>query len=84
MAPESDTVREESVMVRGQTTETAKLQINGQEINVDTEGYFSQKVGLKRGVNTIEIRAQNRIGKENIKVLKIFADFEAPPGVTNN
>ncbi|MBP6930211.1 helix-turn-helix domain-containing protein [Patescibacteria group bacterium] len=84
VAPEGDTVREDSVVVRGQTTETAKLQINGQEISVDAEGYFSQKVGLKRGVNTIEIRAQNRIGKENIKVLKIFADFEASPNPTNN
>lgn len=84
VAPESDVTDKDYVMVEGYTAEAAEVEINGQKISVDTGGLFSQKIGLKRGVNSIEIKAKNRIGKETIKVLKIFADFAVPANPPNS
>lgn len=84
VTPESDVVDADNVTVRGRTSETAEIEINGQSINVDSDGYFMQKVGMKRGVNTIEIKAKNRIGRETVKVLKIFADFAVPANPPNS
>ncbi len=83
-SPDSDVTDKDTVAVKGQTTETAEVEINGQAISVASDGTFSQEVGLKRGVNTIEIKAKNRIGKETIKALKIFADFAVPANPPNS
>lgn len=83
ISPTTDVTNENSVIVKGQTTETADVEINSQKVNIDDSGIFSQKLGLKRGVNTIEIKAKNRIGKESVKVIKIFADFAVPANPPN-
>lgn len=83
LAPTTDVTDADNVVVKGRTTETADVEINGQKVNIDNYGVFSQKLGLKRGVNTIEIKAKNRIGKETVKVVKIFADFAVPANPPN-
>jgi len=83
LTPNSDVTDKDNIVIRGQTSETAAVEVNGQKINVDSNGVFLQQVGLKRGVNTIEIKATNRIGKETVKVLKIFADIALPASPAN-
>jgi len=78
MAPTTDVTNANSTVVRGRTAETAEVSINGQKISVDSDGVFVQEVGLKRGVNAIEIKATNRIGKATTKTIKIFADITVP------
>jgi len=82
-APTADVVNAEEVIVEGTTSPTAKVAINGQDVAVDEQGAFSQKVGLAHGVNNIEVKATNRLEKETVRVLKIFADYaiEANPPI---
>lgn len=77
-SPTSDSVSSDEITIQGETYPTATVTINGQSVGVDINGEFSQKVGLSRGVNNIEIKAGNRAGRSTAKVLKIFADFAVP------
>jgi cytoskeletal protein RodZ len=73
-APKQDVVTDTRTTIIGQTLETANVTINGQTVTVDSEGKFSQEIGLRRGINTIEIKATNRIGRQTVKTLKLFSD----------
>jgi len=75
IAPTTDTVSADKVTIEGETYVAAEVTINGQPVGVDGSGKFSQKVGLTRGVNNIEIKASNRAGRSTVIPLKIFADF---------
>lgn len=77
-SPTTDSVSTDEVIIKGETYPTASVTINGQPVGVDFGGEFSQKVGLSRGVNNIEIKSSNRAGRSTTKVLKIFADFAVP------
>jgi len=74
-APPTDTVSADEVMIEGETYVAAEVTINGQPVGVDGAGKFSEKVGLTRGVNNIEVKASNRAGRSTVIPLKIFADF---------
>jgi transcriptional regulator with XRE-family HTH domain len=74
-SPTGDVSTEKRITVKGHTSETAKLTINGQSVEVGADGGFNQIIGIGRGINTIEIKVANRLGRESIKVLKIFGDF---------
>jgi len=77
LAPVEDVSTNKEITIKGQTAETAKLTINGQSVEVTSDGMFSQVVGISRGVNTIEIKVANSVGRETVKILKIFGDFSA-------
>lgn len=75
LSPKTEEVSTDKIILRAVTAETAEVSINGHSISVDDSGNFKQEIGLRRGVNTIEIKAKNRIGKETVKILKIYASF---------
>jgi cytoskeletal protein RodZ len=75
VSPDKDTTDADEIVLQGKTSETAKVTVNNQPVSVDSNGMFSQKLGLSRGVNTIEIKAVNRADRVTVKLLKIFADF---------
>ena len=75
VSPSGDVTNADELVLQGKTGETAEVTINGQSVNVDNDGVFAQKIGLSRGVNTIEVKATNRAGKVTVRLLKIFADF---------
>lgn len=52
-----------SIKVIGRTDPEAKVNINDQEIQVDSAGKFSQEIKLSDNVNTIEISATSKSGK---------------------
>lgn len=52
------------VEVQGRTDPGAEVTINGQTAMVDSEGRFRLHVSLELGLNRIEIRAVNQLGKE--------------------
>jgi len=72
LAPAVEAVSEKEIKIEGKTSNTAVVKINDQLVSVDESGYFSQKVELNEGINNFKIISQNRIGRENIKELKIF------------
>lgn len=52
-----------SIKVIGRTDPEAKVNINDQEIQVDSAGRFSQEIKLSENVNTIEVSATSKSGK---------------------
>ncbi len=66
MAPEKDLkVSNNEFVVKGKTEPGVTLTINNQEINLDKEGNFEQKIELNKGLNIIEIKAANRFGESS-------------------
>lgn len=52
-----------SAEIKGRTQPESSLTINGQKIEVSSDGSFSEEVALLPGTNIITIQATNRFGK---------------------
>ncbi len=75
-SPSADSIiRQDRVEVIGKTDEGASLQINNQTVFLDDRGNFKETVKLQAGLNNIELRAENRVKKETVKVIKILAEY---------
>ena len=59
------------ITVSGRVKNTARLYLNDYQIFTDKDGNFNEELFLHYGYNIIEISAQDRVGKEKIKVLGI-------------
>lgn len=59
------TVDTDSIAIEGTTDPGATLIINDVEVGVSQSGEFKEKVSLQNGVNTIKVRAQNKLGRYN-------------------
>lgn len=55
---------EQNFNVVGRTDYDSFVKINGQNIFIDENGYFNKEINLSDGVNVLEIKAVNRLGKE--------------------
>lgn len=64
----------DSISVEGQTDTGASLFINEVEVGVDQDGSFKDRVSLQNGVNTLKIRAQNKLGKKSEVTRTIVAN----------
>jgi cytoskeletal protein RodZ len=65
-------VKTSEIVIEGETDANAILKINGEDIFVDSNGYFKANVVLQEGVNTLIVEATNRFGrtaKEKISVI---------------
>jgi cytoskeletal protein RodZ len=67
-------VKNNSLSVEGMTEKDAKLFINDQPILVNDDGKFKENVTLQKGVNTINLKAINKFGKETEKAVTIQSD----------
>ncbi len=73
-----------TVEIVGVSEKNARVTINGQPIYVDEHGEFKEVVGLKQGVNELEIKAVNRFNKEAIKKINISANFDTSSAINEN
>ena len=74
-APTAEIVDKKDIVIEGNTSDTAIVEINSQLVNVDDKGHFSQPVELTPGVNYFEVRSKSRLGEESTKVLKILYEL---------
>lgn len=74
-SPIEDTTAQLQIEVTGKTLPTATLQINGQSVALSDDGTFRQTVVLRKGLNTVEIRAKSRADKETVRVLRVYAEL---------
>ena len=72
LAPTEEVTKANEISIEGKTSNTAIVEINGQLVNVDDKGYFAQKTTLNEGINIFEIKAKSRVGKEELKEVKIL------------
>lgn len=68
---ENETVEEGQILIRGRTSESSKLEINGQEVDLREEGEFETQAVLMGGMNEIRVRAENKFGKVTEKRLLV-------------
>ena len=74
-SPETNLVTKNiSINIEGFSEPEAEVTINGLTILLDANGYFSQKVSLKRGLNTISITAQKKYSRKNNIIKKILVN----------
>ncbi|MCA9397654.1 helix-turn-helix domain-containing protein [candidate division WWE3 bacterium] len=64
--PAQTVVQRPFVNVSGQTDTGAIVTINGEQVPVSQDGNFQVTIELQQGINTLEIKAQNNVGKETV------------------
>lgn len=62
------------ILIEGKTDAESELTINGQAVLSDGQGYFSENIYLKSGINFIYISAKKKYSKENIIVKQILVE----------
>lgn len=77
--PANNSIIEESgVTIKGRTDIGNNLFINNQPVLVDEEGFFSESIVLKEGVNIITARSVNQFNKEAIESVSVEARYSKP------
>jgi len=69
---------ETSLVVSGKTEAEANLTINGENVLSDKNGYFSQSINLKNGLNKIIITASKRYGRDNTIYREVLVKDSIP------
>lgn len=65
-------IKDSSITVSGQTEKEAEVKINGAIVLNNQDGYFSQDVNLKKGLNNITITAQKKYSREKTIIRQIL------------
>lgn len=73
VSPAEDLVAETNdINIQGLTDQEAEVTINGESVLINASGYFTKKVNLKNGLNTIFITAQKKYSRKNNIVRNIL------------
>lgn len=65
-------IQDSSIIISGQTEKEAEVKINGAIVLNNQDGYFSQAVNLKKGLNNITITAQKKYSREKTIIRQIL------------
>jgi len=76
-SPKDETETEEmQILVKGRVYDDESgidtLTLNGEELYVDSKGYFEYYYDLSYGENTLELEAENKVGLITSKVLTVY------------
>lgn len=73
ISPTDNFITSQSVIeVVGRTEKETQININGQEISSDLNGYFSENVNLQKGLNIIKISSRKKHSKENVAYRRVM------------
>ena len=78
-------IKENNVTVKGKTDPTAEVKINGEKVFVQSDGSFSETIGIGPGLNKISVSAKSIGGKESTvskEVLVEESQSTASPSVS--
>lgn len=67
-------ISKNSIEIKGKTEAEAEVQINGETVLNNNNGYFSTNINLKKGVNNILIKAQKKYSSENTVLRQILVE----------
>lgn len=65
-------ITDSSLVVTGQTEAEAEVRINNETVLNNNNGYFSQTVDLKKGLNNLTITAKKKYGREKVVTRQIL------------
>ncbi|MFO0704771.1 MAG: DUF4115 domain-containing protein [Candidatus Andersenbacteria bacterium] len=77
------TVKDSALVLVGETEPTARLSINGQPVQVTSDGHFRETVTLQGGMNQIKLVARSKLGRETEIVRNVQANLD-PVAVRND
>jgi cytoskeletal protein RodZ len=63
-----------TIVVSGQTEPEAEVKINNEEILNGSNGFFSQIVNLKNGLNSLVITAKKKYSQENVVTREVLVE----------
>lgn len=66
--------KDTNILVKGETEKEAEIKINGELVLSNNNGLFSQSVNLKKGINTIIIKAKKKYSKERTVTRQILVE----------
>lgn len=73
--PVSDlTINQDTIKIKGKTEPEVELFINDQQVSLDSQGNFEETIGLTKGMNTLNIKAKSKVGKETSVLRKILVE----------
>ncbi len=81
---DNSVVKEDKVDFTGEVEAGSRVYLNGQGVEVSTNGSFNQKINLHQGVNELEVKAVNRFGTELVRKIKIRAEQDSEEEVAAN
>lgn len=61
-----------TLLIKGMVKNSTYISINERPIYIDTRGFFEEKLLLGEGSNIIIVRAKDRFGAEEKKLLNIY------------
>ncbi len=67
-------IQQESLTIRGKTDSGVDLTINGENVYVASDGSFLKEVQLTSGINVVEVKAVNNLGKSTKIIRQIFRE----------
>ena len=74
--PASDvTIKEGIIKIKGKTEPEIELFINDKLISIDGQGNFEESVGLTQGMNTLNVKAKSKVGKETEITRKVLVEL---------
>ena len=77
LAPQKDEIVDKSqTIIKGKTDRSNKVFVNNQPVAVDDDGFFNEKIVLKKGINMIIIKSINRFNKETKIVISVEARYD--------
>ncbi|MEK7452965.1 MAG: helix-turn-helix domain-containing protein [Patescibacteria group bacterium] len=75
VSPKNDIItRLKEIEISGFTQSENKVSINENDIFVDSRGFFNETIPLQLGINTINIKATNRLNKDYIIIRRIILE----------
>ena len=81
LSPDNGTIIEsDEGLIVGRTDRGALVTLNGQQVFVDNDGSFREKLVLQPGINAISIRTINRFQKEKTVLFSVEARY-TPEGI---
>jgi len=62
----------------------AECDITSPEVELETSGYFSEKINLRKGINKIKVEASDKAGNAVVWEVQTIHDTDAPKFVSDN
>ncbi len=67
-------IKSNGIIISGQTEPEAEVKINGEIVLNNRDGYFSQEINLKKGLNNLTIKAKKKYSHEQIITRQILVE----------
>lgn len=67
-------IKETTLEIKGETVKEAEVTINGELVLNNSNGFFSQTINLKRGLNNIVIKAKKKYSQEQTVTRQILVE----------